>query len=172
MINKPTPKPKKIKAHPKANDKAQIIELTSALQRLQADFENYKKRQTEEQASTMVRAKEMVLAELLPALDNFDMATAHLPQELKDNSWAQGMQYIGLQLTQKLDELAIKKLTPIGEEFDHNLHQAVEHVQSDKPEGIITGVITPGYQIGERVVRPALVKVSGGNNYQVDKSNK
>jgi molecular chaperone GrpE len=141
-----------------------IGELTESLQRLQAEFENYKKRQTEEQATTMVRAKEMVLSELLPALDNFDLAASHLPAELEGNSWAQGMQYVGQQLTQKLDDLGVKKIVPAGEEFDHNLHEAIEHVQSDKPEGIITDVITPGYQIGDRVVRPARVKVSGGSN--------
>jgi molecular chaperone GrpE len=141
-----------------------IGELTESLQRLQAEFENYKKRQTEEQATTMVRAKEMVLNELLPALDNFDLAASHLPAELEGNSWAQGMQYVGQQLTQKLDDLGVKKIVPAGEEFDHNLHEAIEHVQSDKPEGIITDVITPGYQIGDRVVRPARVKVSGGSN--------
>lgn len=141
-----------------------IGELTESLQRLQAEFENYKKRQTEEQAATMVRAKEMVLSELLPALDNFDLAASHLPADLEGNSWAQGMQYIGQQLTQKLDELGVQKIVPAGEQFDHNIHEAIEHVQSDKPEGIITDVITPGYQIGERVVRPARVKVSGGSN--------
>jgi molecular chaperone GrpE len=106
----------------------------------------------------------MVLNELLPALDNFDLAASHLPAELEGNSWAQGMQYVGQQLTQKLDDLGVKKIVPAGEEFDHNLHEAIEHVQSDKPEGIITDVITPGYQIGDRVVRPARVKVSGGSN--------
>ena len=73
------------------------------------------------------------------------------------------MQYIGQQLTQKLDDLGVIKLNPISEQFDHNIHEAIDHVQSDKPEGIITDVLTPGYQIGERVVRPARVKVSGGN---------
>ena len=96
--------------------------------------------------------------------DNFDLASSHLPAELEGNSWAQGMQYVGQQLTQKLDELDVKKINPLGEKFDHNMHEAIEHVPSDKPEEIITDVITPGYQIGERVVRPARVKVSGGSN--------
>lgn len=164
-----------MKQNPKANMKRnksgknveseqRIGELTEALQRLQAEFENYKKRQAQESIETMNRAKEMVLSELLPALDNFDLAASHLPDELEGNSWAQGMQYVGQQLTQKLDELGVKKITPAGEQFDHNLHEAIEHVASDKPEGIITDVITPGYQIGDKVVRPARVKVSGGSN--------
>lgn len=160
---KQNPKPK-INQKKNVESEQRIGELTEALQRLQAEFENYKKRQTQESAEAMVRAKEMVLSELLPALDNFDLASSHLPAELEGNSWAQGMQYVGQQLTQKLDEIGVKKIIPIGEEFDHNMHEAIEHVTSDKPEGIITDVITPGYQIGDRVVRPARVKVSGGSN--------
>ena len=159
----PSPKPKKSKIKLTVDYRLRSVELTEALQRLQAEFENYKKRQQEEQASTMSRAKESVLNELLPALDNFDLASSHLPKELESNSWAQGMQYVGQQLTQKLDDLGVVKLNPISEQFDHNIHEAIDHVQSDKPEGIITDVLTPGYQIGERVVRPARVKVSGGN---------
>ncbi len=166
-------KPKKSNNFKSPADYEQRIgELTESLQRLQAEFENYKKRQAEESAETMNRAKEMVLGELLPALDNFDLASAHLPKELEDNSWAQGMQYVGQQLTDKLDELGVKKISPLGEVFDHNLHEAIEHVQSDKPEEIITDVITPGYQIGDRVVRPARVKVSGGENMKEIKGNK
>ena len=160
---KQNPKPK-INQKKNVESEQRIGELTEALQRLQAEFENYKKRQAQESAEAMVRAKEMVLSELLPALDNFDLASSHLPAELEGNSWAQGMQYVGQQLTQKLDEIGVKKIIPIGEEFDHNMHEAIEHVTSDKPEGIITDVITPGYQIGDRVVRPARVKVSGGSN--------
>ncbi len=175
-MNKQNPKEKKNKVSANhqitADYEQQVGELTLHLQKLQAEFENYKKRQSEEQAKTMERAKEMVLSDLLPALDNFDLASAHLPQELEGNSWAVGMQYVGQQLTQKLEEMDIIKLNPVGEEFDHNLHEAIEYVQSDKPEGIITDVITPGYQIGERVVRPARVKVSGGKNMKEIKGNK
>lgn len=164
-------KPKKQAAPKKTANKAktaieyqqQIGELTAHLQRLQAEFENYKKRQMDERAELMTNAKEAVLGELLPALDNFDLAAAHLPKDLKDNSWAQGMQYVGQQLVQTLDDIGVKKIEPLGSMFDHNQHEAVEHIQSDKPEGTITEVIAPGYQIGEKVVRPARVKVSGGN---------
>ncbi|MSR68632.1 nucleotide exchange factor GrpE [Candidatus Saccharibacteria bacterium] len=167
---KPT-KPKNNKNSQKPQHKQSIGELTDALQRLQAEFENFKKRQNEEQMATMLRAKAMVLSEILPALDNFDLAATHLPAELEGNSWAQGMVYVGQQLTQKLDELGIQKLNPINQAFDHNIHEAVEHVQSGKPEGIITEVITPGYQIGDRVVRPARVKVSGGTNQATNNLN-
>ncbi len=150
------------------NYEQQIGELTQHLQRLQAEFENYKKRQNDERAQLMNDAKEAVLSDLLPALDNFDLASAHLPADLASNSWAQGMQYVGQQLVQTLDDMGVQKIQPQGEIFDHNIHEAVEHVQSDKPEGTITEVIAPGYQIGERVVRHARVKVSGGKTANMD----
>ena len=161
---KQNPKPKKNKVKPAVEHEQQVGELTLHLQKLQAEFENYKKRQAQESVDTMNRAKEIVLSELLPALDNFDLASTHLPEELESNSWAVGMQYVGKQLTDKLNEMGIAKINPLNEEFDHNLHEAIEHVQSDKPEGIITDVITPGYQIGENIVRPARVKVSNGQS--------
>lgn len=140
----------------------QIVELTHHLQSLQAEFENYKKRQGDERSELMANAKEAVLGELLPALDNFDLAAAHLPKDLKDNSWAQGMQFVGQQMVQTLGEMGVSKIEPLGQIFDHNLHEAVEHVSSDKPEETIVEVIAPGYQIGDKVVRPARVKVSSG----------
>jgi len=142
----------------------QIGELTAHLQRLQAEFENYKKRQVEQQAAVMDSAKVAILAELLPALDNFDRATTHLPQDLEDNAWAKGMQYVGQQLLDILDGMGIKRFNPEGQEFDHAQHEAVEHIQSKKPEGTIVEVITPGYSLGEKVIRPAVVKVSSGQH--------
>lgn len=141
----------------------QIGDLTTHLQRLQAEFENYKKRVAGQQAELMVSAKESLLSDLLPALDNFDRAATHLPTELEDNSWAKGMQYVGQQMLDILEGMGVNRYDPAGQEFDHSKHEAIEHVQSAKPEGIITEVIIPGYQIGDRVVRPAQVKVSNGN---------
>lgn len=142
----------------------QIGELTEHLQRLQAEFENYKKRVNDERSELMTTAKESVLSELLPALDNFDRAATHLPAELEDNSWAKGMQYVGQQMLDILEGMGVSRFSPIDEEFDHSKHDAIEYIQSAKPEGIITEVIIPGYQIGERVVRPAQVKVSNGTS--------
>jgi molecular chaperone GrpE len=142
----------------------QIGELTAHLQRLQAEFENYKKRVNDERSELMSSAKEAVLSELLPALDNFDRAAMHLPSDLEDNNWAKGMQYVGQQMLDILDGMGVQRFSPEGEEFDHSKHEAIEYVPSDKPEGIITEVIIPGYQIAERVVRPAQVKVSSGQH--------
>jgi len=165
---------KKVKTKQKLNKKntnldyeQKIGELTAHLQRLQAEFENYKKRVNDERSELMTTAKESVLTDLLPALDNFDRATTHLPAELEDNSWAKGMQYVGQQLVNILDDMGVSQFSPIGQEFDHVKHDAVETVPSDEPQGTITEVIIPGYQIGGRIVRPAQVKVSSGEKAKV-----
>jgi molecular chaperone GrpE len=150
----------------------QIGELTAHLQRLQAEFENYKKREASEKSELLSTAKAAVLSELLPALDNFDRAATHLPQELENNSWAKGMQYVGQQLLDILENMGISSFRPLGEKFDHSKHEALEHIESDKPPETIVEVLTPGYKMGENVIRPATVKVSSGNNKQSLENNK
>lgn len=154
-IPKPAPKPKNIK-------KDQVAELTADLQRVQADFENYKKRVAAERAELMNSAKLSVLSDLLPALDNFDRAATHLPEHLQNDAWAQGMSYVGTQLEQILDDMGVKKFDPTGQQFDPTEHEAIEYVKSEKPEGVIVETTLPGYMIAERVVRPATVRVSSG----------
>jgi len=165
------PQPKKVKKAtnkmPTVEYEQQIGELTSHLQSLQAEFENYKKRQVSEQAALMDNAKVAVLTELLPALDNFDRAATHLPADLENNAWAKGMQYVGQQMLDILDDIGVKRFEPTGETFNHTLHDALEYVQSDLPEGAVTEVVIPGYQIGDRVVRPAQVRVSSGKKIEV-----
>ncbi len=163
MNSKKLPKKISKKKSPEQYEQ-QIGELTLHLQRLQAEFENYKKREASQRSELMDNAKEAVLSELLPALDNFDRAATHLPAELEDNAWAKGMQYVGQQMLDILEDMGVKRFSPTGELFDPALHEAIEHISSDKPPETIVEVIIPGYQIGERVVRPAQVKVSSGKN--------
>jgi molecular chaperone GrpE len=161
-IPKPAPKLKKIKP-----DK--VAELTADLQRVQADFENYKKRVATERSELMNAAKLSVLSDLLPALDNFDRAATHLPEHLQDDPWAQGMSYVGTQLEQILDEMGVQKFVPTGQQFDPTEHEAIEYVESEKPEGIIMETTLPGYTVADKVVRPATVRVSSGQyNYIED----
>jgi hypothetical protein len=67
------------------------------------------------------------------------------------------MSYVGTQLEQILDEMGVRKFNPTGQEFDATEHEALEYLASDKPEGIVLETLTPGYMIGDRVVRPATV---------------
>lgn len=156
--------PKLPKQSPKKDAKKdQVAELTADLQRVQADFENYKKRVAAERSELMNSAKLSVLSDLLPALDNFDRAATHLPEHLQNDAWAQGMSYVGTQLEQILDEMGVKKFDPTGQQFDPTEHEAIEYVETEKPEGIITETTLPGYMIAGKVVRPATVRVSSGH---------
>lgn len=159
---------KKPKKHSIVDYEQQIGELTEHLQRLQAEFENYKKRAETERGEVMNMAKLTVLTELLPALDNFDRAATHLPAELEDNAWAKGMSYVGTQLEQILDGMGVRKFSAKGEVFDHNRHEAMEYVEGAGPPNMVVEELTPGYQIGERVVRPATVKVSKAINNEAE----
>ena len=133
---------------------------------MQAEFENYKKREASERSELLSTAKAAVLSELMPALDNFDRAATHLPADLENNSWAKGMQYVGQQLLDILENMGISTYKPLGEKFDHSKHEALEHIVSDKPPETIVEVLTPGYKMGENIIRPATVKVSSGKDKQ------
>ncbi|MCC7289049.1 nucleotide exchange factor GrpE [bacterium] len=161
-MKKPDKKHKKVLTP--ADYEQQIGELTEHLQRLQAEFENYKKRAASERAEMMDMAKVSVLTELLPALDNFDRAAAHLPEELADNNWAKGMQYVGQQIWDIFENIGVHKFQSLGEHFDPQRHEALEYIQSDQPADTVVEELTPGYEINGRVVRPATVKVSKNSN--------
>lgn len=165
------PKVQKRAKQPSAQDyQQQIGELTEHLQRLQAEFENYKKRAELERSEVMNLAKLSVLTELLPALDNFDRAATHLPPELEDNAWAKGMSYVGSQLEQILDGIGVRKFSAKGETFDHNRHEAMEYVEGAGPPDMVVEELTPGYEINGKVVRPATVKVSKATNQEVSET--
>jgi len=157
-----TAKPKKAVLRPVIK-KNQVAELTADLQRVQADFENFKKRVMTERGDLQRSAKLAVLADLLPALDNFDRAAAHLPEHLQADPWAKGMSYVGTQLEQILDEMGVNKFSPpLGQAFDHQTMDALEHISSDHPAETVAEVLTPGYAIEGHSVRPASVRVSSG----------
>lgn len=135
-----------------------IAELTEDLQRSQADFINLKRRSEEERITVSRVVKQDVVTELLPVLDNIERAIGHVPEELKDNEWAQGVSKVAEQLTSKLAELGVTKIATIGEEFDPHLHEAV-HAEGEGDKEIISEELQAGYIIGDEVVRHAMVKV-------------
>jgi molecular chaperone GrpE len=92
-------------------------------------------------------------------MDNFRLATQHLPKELEGNNWAQGVLHIEKQLEQVLAAEGVEEIETKGN-FDPNIHDAVEEVASNKKEGEITEVLTKGYKLNGKIIRPAKVKVS------------
>jgi len=147
------------------NLKSQIEELRLGWQRTQADFENYKKRTEEDKANWSRSTKVEVLEKILPILDNLTLAATHTPEELKDNSWALGINHISKQIEDSFGELGIEKVSPKpSDKFDHTIHEAVS-VQESKiiPEDSIIKTEMDGFKIEGVLTRPAKVVVSKGN---------
>lgn len=143
---------------------AKIAEFTAGWQRTQADFLNYKKQVSEERADLITSANADLIYEILPVLDNFKLAADHMPKELSDNNWAQGIKQVERQLELILQNESLERIKTVGEQFDPNLHEAIEHIESDKPENEVVSEILPGYILNSQVLRPAKVKVSKPKN--------
>jgi molecular chaperone GrpE len=142
-----------------------IAELTVGWQRCQADFTNFR-RQVEEDRKKLIRlANSDMMLNILPVLDNFQLAAKHVPIELENNNWAIGIKQIEKQLESLLQSEGLEKIATIGNKFDHNLHEAIEYIKSDKLEGEIIEEISAGYKFDDSVLRPAKVKVSAGNTH-------
>lgn len=138
---------------------ARIDELTGDLQRLQAEFANYKRRESEAKAELLDMAKREVVLLLLPILDNIDRALAHRPDELGDNAWAIGVEQVGKQATEALAKLGITKIKSVGQPFDHNLHEAIAYEEGEGNTEVVVEELQPGYRMGSTVIRHAMVKV-------------
>ncbi len=141
-----------------------IEELTGDLQRLQAEFINYKRREDDAKAEIAGFATKRVIIELLPMLDNIERALAHRPEELKDNGWAQGVVQVGKQTADVLRFLGVEKIqSAVGRPFDHNLHEAVSMEDGDGDTEVVIEELQPGYKMGDQVIRHAIVKVGKAN---------
>lgn len=142
---------------------AKITDLTFGWQRTQADFVNYKKQVAEDHARFCRTANANLVYEFLPVLDNFQLAARHVPANLEKDNWAQGIRQIEKQFEDILLSVGLERIESVGQKFDPNLHEAVEHIESDKPEDEIVEEVLSGYKFGDDVLRPAKVKVSKGN---------
>jgi len=140
----------------------QVDELTQDLQRVRADFENYRKRVEGEKTAAREIGQAGAILKLLPVVDNIERAVAYTPDELKDNKWAQGIAGLTKNLEKSLEALNLKRIdaTP-GTEFNPELHEAIqfdEDGQGDKE--VIADELQAGYTLNGRPVRHAMVKVT------------
>jgi molecular chaperone GrpE len=137
-------------------------EYLTDLKRVQADFENYKKRQAESQKELGGYLIEKLVLEIVPVLDNFRAATMHVPEEQKNSPWVTGIQYIEKQLEDVVKQNGVEVIeAKAGDEFDPSIHEAVSH-ESEEGESdtqVITQVLQNGFRIGDKVIRPAKVSV-------------
>jgi len=146
-------------AKPKDNLQARIDELTADLQRLQAEFLNYKRREDGAKAELLEMAKREVVVLLLPTLDNIERALAHRPEELQDNAWAAGVEQVGKQAGEAMQKLGVERIESVGQPFDHNLHEAISMEDGNGEHEVIVEELQPGYKMGDVIIRHAMVKV-------------
>lgn len=135
-------------------------ENLAALQRMAADFANYRKRTEAERVEFARFAKADLIAKLLDVLDAYDRALATVPEELKGSSWVEGMWLIERKLRQILESEGLSSIDSLGQPFDPYLHEAVAHVESDAPEGSVIDEHQKAYRLHDRVIRPAMVTVA------------
>ncbi|MGH2521705.1 MAG: nucleotide exchange factor GrpE [Anaerolineales bacterium] len=141
--------------------KAQAQEYLDGWQRARAEFANYKKRVEKEQAETYQNATARVMARYLDVLDDFDRAMKDQPTEGEGARWAEGISLIYRKLQNILEAEGVTPIEGEGQEFDPGQHEAVTHEDSDEhPAGHVIEVLRKGYKIGDRVIRPALVRVA------------
>jgi len=122
-----------------------------ALKRLQADFENYKKRILKQQTEHLERAAESLVEKLLPVLDTFDLARAH---------GGDGLDQVQGQLMAALEKEGLERMDPLGKPFDPNESEAVAHEVGDGGP-VVSDVMRTGYRFKGKLLRPAMVKVKG-----------
>jgi molecular chaperone GrpE len=139
-----------------------ISELTQDLQRMRADFENYRKRVDVEKEMAKASGKVQAISSLLPVIDNIERAIGHMPAELKDNAWANGVAGLVKNLDKSLTTLNLTRIeASVGTPFNHELHEAVQFDEdADGEHEVIAEELQAGYLLGEDVLRPAMVKVT------------
>jgi molecular chaperone GrpE len=133
--------------------------------RLAAEFENYKKRTAKQFAEIVKNANGDLILDLLSALDDFDRALKTIgengqKQQTCPESVISGMRLIYDKLMNVLKARGVEQFDPIGQPFDPQYHDAVMQMPSDKEEGTVIGVISPGYLLNDKVIRHAKVIVS------------
>ena len=147
----------------------QVEELTverdghrDALLRLQAEFENFKKRQAREKEEYRKNAFERVVREVLPILDNLERAANHGTETPDTAKIQEGVDLVVKQFQETIANLGVTPLDAMGEVFDPHVHEAMSTVETegDPPDGTVVEVYQKGYMMNSRVLRPTMVGVA------------
>lgn len=140
----------------------QITELTADLQRTRADFENYRKRSDLEKTAARESGQANAILKLIPVIDNIERAVAYLPEDLKDNSWAQGVASLVKNLEKSLESLNLKRIDSApGTAFNPELHEAIQFDEAAQgQQEVIAEELQAGYLLNGQPIRHAMVKVT------------
>jgi molecular chaperone GrpE len=143
--------------NPLAEAEKQRDEYLDALQRLKAEFDNYRKRVARDQQELAARAHERLVKELVPVLDDLERALNH------EGDIEEGVKLVHRALANALAKEGLSEIETDGK-FDPHTQEALLSQPSDQPEGTVIQVLQKGYKLGDRVLRPARVVISAGEN--------
>lgn len=147
-------------AEEKSRSDTEVASLTRDLQRLAADFSNYRKRNEAERVDFVKYAKADLIKRLLDVLDGYDRALETTPADAEGQPWLEGLRLVERKLRQLLESEGLQPFDAVGKPFDPYQHEAVAHLESDAPEGTVISEYQKGYRLHDRVIRPALVTVA------------
>ena len=138
-----------------------IEELTDRLTRQMAEFDNFRKRTDKEKSQMYEIGAKDIINKILPVVDNFERGLAAVPEEEKKNPILEGMEKVYKQLMTTLEEIGVKPIEAVGQEFNPDFHNAVMHVEDEElGENIIAEEFQKGYTYHDSVVRHSMVKVA------------
>lgn len=139
----------------------QIEELNDRYRRTMAEFDNYRKRTDKEKSAMYEIGVKDVIEKILPVVDNFERGFKALTDEEKASPFADGMDRVYKQLMKVFEEIGVKEIEAVGNEFDPNFHNAVMHVEDENfGENTVCEEFQKGYTYRESVVRHSMVKVA------------
>jgi molecular chaperone GrpE len=141
-------------------EQKKATEYLDAFQRSRADFLNLKRRTEQERTNIGTEARERVFKKLLPIVDDFERAINNTPENLKGEAWVSGVTLIESKLKKLLDQEGVEEVPSHDTEFNPHVHEAV--ARDEESEGNtdwVTEVYQKGYKMGDKIIRPAVVKV-------------
>lgn len=133
------------------------------LLRLQADFDNFRRRVDRERNEMQGLIAERLLRDLLPVFDNLERALQYMPRDGDAKAWRVGVEMTLNGFLEAFARMGVRSIEAKGQPFDPRFHEAVEQVDSEEPEGIIVEELQRGFVWNDRVLRASLVKVSTGS---------
>ena len=140
---------------------AKADEYLDKYQRTLAEYDNFRKRTLKEKEQLAGDTKIYVVSNLLPVLDNLERAELAAEKESDENPLKTGVQMIIRSVKEEFEKLGVKEIEALGQPFDPNFHNAVMHIEDDSvAENTVVEVFQKGYTVGEKVIRPSMVKVA------------
>jgi molecular chaperone GrpE len=139
--------------------RAEAAQYLDHLRRLQAEFDNYRKRVQKQQSQAMELAAEPVVRRLLEVLDDFELALMHATEKPDYDRFLHGVELVYAKLLDSLKAEGLERIDALGTPFDPEMHEALMQTGDGEGEPVVADVLRPGYTLRGRVVRPAGVRV-------------